>query len=110
VVLGEGPFLVVVVDFAGSSAWFKVLCRPTYNLRFGGTKAGWIGERSVPTTLASGNSTAKSLRGQLPAVKAPRVTYMAHIPVPVPKSSAFFTLSFSSGAKKSFPSSASVQT
>ena len=33
----------------------------TYNVRFGGTHMGWIGEMSVPVTLASGNSSAKSL-------------------------------------------------
>jgi hypothetical protein len=33
----------------------------TYNLRFGGTQEGWIGEISVPMTWVSGNSSAKSL-------------------------------------------------
>lgn len=33
----------------------------TYNSKFGGTQPGWIGERSVPTTLHSGWSSPKFL-------------------------------------------------
>lgn len=34
------------------------------NLTFGGTQLGWMGERSVPMTSASGYSSAKSLLSQ----------------------------------------------
>lgn len=42
-----------------------------WNSRLGGTSEGWMGERSVATTEAEGNWSAK---------------LMAQIPVPVPRS------------------------
>lgn len=42
-------------------AVYPAFCPLTYNSTFGGTQSGWIGERSVPTTWASGYVSAKSL-------------------------------------------------
>ena len=50
---------------------------------------GWIGERSVPSTLALGYWSAKS---------------MAHFPVPVAKSRTLLSGIWSTGEKASFPS------
>ena len=33
----------------------------TSNMQFGGTHSGWIGERSIPVTVAEGNASAMSL-------------------------------------------------
>lgn len=62
------------------------------NLQLGGTQLGWMGDRSVPMTLAEGNWSAKSLLSRLYQHKwlalstRCHVTYNAHIPVPVPTS------------------------
>jgi hypothetical protein len=33
----------------------------TSNMQFGGTHSGWMGERSIPVTVAEGNASAMSL-------------------------------------------------
>lgn len=59
----KGPREVIVLDFAGLELVSKIYeCTvDSYNVRFGGIQAGWMGERSIPIVVAEGNSSAKSL-------------------------------------------------
>jgi hypothetical protein len=62
------------------------------NLTFGGTHEGCIGERSVPMTVAEGNSSAKSLGGKVSKRNSQIARpdcYIAQLPVPVPISRTF---------------------